>query len=74
MSCLLLVLSSQGRLAEESAALERFVWNQVSRSLPSQVLPPMESTGVGGWTVESLESGRPYVVNFFATWCKPCEE
>ncbi len=70
---LLLVLSIHSGLQEERA-LERFVWNVVNVALPSDDLPAMADSGVDGWTIESLAADEVHVVNFFATWCRPCEE
>ena len=42
----------------------------VDRTLPVFSLPALDDTL---WTPESLE-GKPWVINFWATWCPPCIE
>jgi len=43
----------------------------IGASVPSFVLPPAAS-GLPGLTSAELASGKPHLVNIFASWCLPC--
>ena len=44
--------------------------SEVDRALPEFQLPALDQTL---WTAQALK-GKPWVINFWATWCPPCIE
>lgn len=43
----------------------------LGRAVPSFSLPPLEGRGEG-WSDAELRTGKPQIVNVFASWCVPC--
>ncbi|WP_342360216.1 DsbE family thiol:disulfide interchange protein [Terrarubrum flagellatum] len=51
----------------------------IGRTAPDFTLPPLEGAtrdgaAVPGFDTAALKSGRPIIVNVFASWCVPCHE
>lgn len=66
------VSSAQDEAADgaSSYALALQSLSEVDRTLPEFSLPALDDTV---WTPDSLK-GKPWVINFWATWCPPCIE
>ena len=43
----------------------------LGRPVPSFSLPPLDEGGTG-WSDADLRTGKPQLVNVFASWCAPC--
>ena len=44
----------------------------VDKPVPQLDLPPLEGTGLPGFSTADLTSGEVGLVNIFASWCIPC--
>ncbi|MBC8266592.1 MAG: TlpA family protein disulfide reductase [Flavobacteriales bacterium] len=49
-----------------------FAWTQENRTLPGVEVKTLEG---GSFNISELENdGKPIVISFWATWCKPCKK
>ncbi|MBL6456041.1 DsbE family thiol:disulfide interchange protein [Belnapia sp. T6] len=44
----------------------------IGKPAPDFTLPPLEGADRPGLAAADLKTGRPVLVNFFASWCVPC--
>ncbi len=64
------LVTAAGFFVSANSAHATELLDEVDRAVPEFSLP---SIGEGQWEAKSLE-GKPWVVNFWATWCPPCIE
>lgn len=66
--CLTLgALAAAPAVAQEAAAT-----NQPARHLPAVTVRTLEGKAVSATTLAEASAGKPTIVSFWATWCKPC--
>ncbi len=65
---IVLALGLAATLSGANALANKFLLTPTERDLPSFELTELNADT---WDAKSI-SGKPYIVNFWATWCAPC--
>lgn len=64
------IFLAQLRSGKQASEIESVL---VGKTIPSLVLPAVAGRDGAGFDSTTLKSGRPSIVNFWATWCAPCK-